>query len=156
MRMGAFLGYDDVGVWASNAERDAFLDWFAAHRCAPGERRWEFCKSARNRWMGCCIELSALIPRGMTFAVTPAEQASAAEEFWPDVGTLLGIVSQITRGEWTHLVGSEEAIGWRPGAERQAARQKEQEELLRQPFRSSSFGPDEQVRFLPLDDGAEK
>src|SRR5712672_1018716 len=60
--MGAFLGYNDVGVWASNRERDAFLDWFAEHRCANGDARWQFCKSEGNRWMGCGVELSELIP----------------------------------------------------------------------------------------------
>jgi hypothetical protein len=41
--MGAFIGYGDIGVWASNSERDAFLDWFAKNRCAFGDARWEYC-----------------------------------------------------------------------------------------------------------------
>jgi hypothetical protein len=112
--MGAFLGYDNVGVWASNRERDAFLDWFAAHRCSSGDATWQFCKSEGNRWTGCCIELDELIPRGTLFEASREEQASAAVEFWPEVGILLKIVGQITRGEWKHLISSREAIDWRP------------------------------------------
>jgi hypothetical protein len=43
--MGAFIGYDEVGVWATNAERDAFLDWFAENRCVRNDSHWEYCKS---------------------------------------------------------------------------------------------------------------
>ena len=35
--MGAFLGLGKTGVWASNRERDALLDWFAEHRLAALE-----------------------------------------------------------------------------------------------------------------------
>ena len=112
--MGAFLGYGHVGVWASNRERNGFLDWFAAHRCVEGDVRWEYCKSEGQRWMGCCVELDELlIPRGELFEVSPKEQATAAVEFWPDVAKLLGIISQITHGTWMHLVSSREAIDWR-------------------------------------------
>jgi len=112
--MGAFLGYGDVGVWASNRERDAFLDWFAAHRCMAGDATWQFCKSEGNRWTGCGINLDDLIPRGTLFVVSPEEKASADAEYWAEVGILLGIVSQITLGEWKHLVSSREAVDWRP------------------------------------------
>src|SRR4051794_3877216 len=100
--MGAFLGYavDDVGVWASNRERDAILDWFADHRCVKGDERWQFCKSEGNRWPGCCIELSELIPRGQSFEVSEVERAAAAKQFWPAVGELLGVLCMIARGEW--------------------------------------------------------
>lgn len=76
--MGAFLGYDDVGVWASNGERDTFLDWFAEHRCARGDPRWEFCKSEGNRWPGCGIHLSEIIPRGEVLEISPSERAVLA------------------------------------------------------------------------------
>jgi hypothetical protein len=111
--MGAFLGYGDVGVWASNRERDAFLDWYAENRCAPHDPKWEYCKSEAQRWMGRCIDLDELIPRGDIFEVTDAERAGAVAQFGPTIAQLLGIIGQITRGEWRHLVSSKEAVNWR-------------------------------------------
>lgn len=111
--MGAFIGYGEVGVWASNRERDAFLDWFASHRCVEGDARWEYCKSPGHRWTGCGIDLEQIIPRGEGFVVTAAEQEACANEYWPTVARLLGIISDITLGEWVHLVSSRESIDWR-------------------------------------------
>ena len=96
----------------TNPDRDAFLDWYAAHRCQPHDERWEYCKSEAHRGMGVCIELSELIPKGEVFEVDDSERAAAATEFWPRVAQLLGIISQITHGEWHHLVSSREAIEW--------------------------------------------
>jgi hypothetical protein len=64
---------------------------------------------------GRCIQLDELIPRGEVFMVSEIERANAAVEFWPLVAKLLGIISEITRGEWHHLVSSKEAVGWRIG-----------------------------------------
>jgi hypothetical protein len=111
--MGAFLGYGDVGVWASNRERDAFLDWFADHRCLKGDPRWAFCKSEANRWPGCCIELAELIPEGEYLYLTPDEYSHAAATFWPHVAQLLGIVDSITHGDWLIRVDSKAAVDWR-------------------------------------------
>ena len=111
--MGAFIGYDEIGVWVSNRERDAFLDWFAAHRCAPHDARWEYCVSEAHRWPGCCLELGDLIPRGEVFAISEEEYAAAGTEFWPHVAQLLWIISQITRGEWQHSSGDKEIDAWR-------------------------------------------
>src|SRR6266699_6799753 len=83
--MGAFIGYGDTGVWANNRERDAFLDWNAAHRCQPHDERWEYCKSEAQRWTGRCIQLDELIPRVELFEVSDTERAGAATEFWPHV-----------------------------------------------------------------------
>jgi hypothetical protein len=113
--MGAFIGYGDTGVWASNPERDAFLDWYAANRCRAHDVRWEYCKSEAQRWSGRCIELDELIPKGELFEVSDVERAAAAAEFWPHVAQLLDIISQITRGEWQHLGSSREAVNWRDG-----------------------------------------
>jgi hypothetical protein len=155
--MGAFLGYDDVGVWASNGERDTLLDWFAEHRCTPGDARWEFCKSEGNRWPGCCIDLNDIIPRGEVFSVSPAERSAAAAQHWPDFAVLLDIISAITRGEWTHLVSSNEAVNWRPEAKARGARwQADQEALSKQPYRSSSFGVEGEVRFVKPPDPESK
>jgi hypothetical protein len=124
-------------------------------RIIAGDARWEFCKSEGNRWAGCCIELSEIIPRGDAFAVSPAERSAAAAEHWPDFAALLDIVSAITRGEWKHLVSSKEAVDWRPEAKaREARRQAEQEALLKQPYRSSSFGAEGEVRFVKPPDNA--
>lgn len=151
--MGAFLGYDNVGVWASNRERDSFLDWFAEHRSVPGDPCWQFCKSEANRWAGCCIELGEMIPPGDVFQSSPDERAAAAAQYGTDFAALLDIISAITRGQWKHLVGSKEAVEWRPGAIKREARwQAEQDALLKDPYRSSSFGADGEVRFLPRRD----
>src|SRR5688572_15833578 len=154
--MGAFLGYGDVGVWAGNAERDTFLDWFAEHRCASGDARWRFCKSDANRWPGCCIDLSVIIPREDVFKVTPEERAAATAQFGPDFAALLDIIGAITRGAWTHSVSSREALQLRPQAiERDARREKEQEAIVNGPRRSSSFGTDEHVRSVGRSDEPE-
>ena len=111
--MGAFIGYEDTGVWASNRERDAFLDWFAAHRCQPGDERWVYCKSEAQRWTGRCIELGELIPRGEVLDISDAERIDAITELGPHTARLLGILSEITYGKWHHSVGSKEAVDWR-------------------------------------------
>lgn len=113
--MGAFIGYDKTGVWANNLERDAFLDWYAAHRCRPHDERWEYCKSGAQRWQGRCIQLDGLIPRGEIFEISDAERSGAAAEFWPHVAQLLDIIGQITRGDWQHSISSKEAVDWRKG-----------------------------------------
>ena len=112
--MSAFIGYGDVvGVWASNAERDAFLDWFADNRCSPGDARREYCKSGAQRWSGRCIDLADLLPLGQRLELT------LGSRFWPHVGQLLGIIDAITRDEWHLRVDSRAAVDWRsaePGA----------------------------------------
>ena len=110
--MGAFIGYGDTGVWATNSERDRFLDWYAAHRCQPHDERWEYCKSEAQRWSGCCIELGDLIPQGELFEVSDAERADASS-LGSDIPKLLGIIRQITAGAWQHQVSSREALYWR-------------------------------------------
>ena len=111
--MGAFIGYGDVGVWASNGERDAFLDWFAENRCSPGDTRWEYCKSGAQRWSGRCIELEDLLPPGQRLELVPEESSRAAEQFWPHVAELLGVIDAITRGEWLIRVDSRASMDWR-------------------------------------------
>ncbi len=111
--MGAFLGYGYVGVWASNRERNTFLDWFAAHRCQDGDERWEYCKSEGHRWTGCCIELADLIPPGEFLQITSEEYDQAAKEYWPDIARLLGIIESITRGDWQLRVDNQAAQDWR-------------------------------------------
>jgi hypothetical protein len=110
--MGALIGYGDVGVWAGNSERNAFLDWFADHRCSPGDPRWEFCKSEANRWNGCGIELSELIPQGEALGLTPEEYSDTAVSYWPHVAQLLSIIETITRGEWRIPGNSKTAVRW--------------------------------------------
>jgi hypothetical protein len=109
----AFIGSGEIGVWVSNGERDAFLDWFAAHRCALHDARWEYCMSEAHRWSGCCLELRYLIPCGEVFVISETEYAEAGAEFWPHVAQLLCVISRITRGEWQHLNGSGETHVWR-------------------------------------------
>jgi hypothetical protein len=111
--MGAFIGYGDIGVWANNRERDAFLDWFADHRCAIGDARWVYCKSEAQRWTGRCIELEDLLPKSNVFSITDVEYNDAATTFWPHVAQLLGIIESITRGEWRIRIDSGDAIDWR-------------------------------------------
>ena len=111
--MGAFIGYDEVGVWANNAERDAFLDWFAENRCVPDDSRWAYCKSKAQRWMGRCIDLADLIPVGEPLGLTDEEFAQAARDFSPNVAQLLRILDALTRRLWTARVDSVEAMSWR-------------------------------------------
>lgn len=111
--MGAFIGYGDVGVWASNGERNTFLDWFAAHRCIQGDAHWEYCNSEAQRWTGRCIDLSDLIPKGEILEITNDEYAQAVAEHWPDFARLLGIIESITRGDWHLRVDMKESMDWR-------------------------------------------
>ena len=125
--MGAFIGYKHIGVWANNRERDAFLDWFADHRCAKGDACWEYCKSEGNRWTGCCIKLEKLIPEGKVLELTDAEYSMAAQTFWPHVAQLLEIIDSITRGEWKIRIDSEAAVNWRRNGESDGSRQRSSE-----------------------------
>ncbi len=111
--MGAFLGFGDVGVWANNRERDAFLDWFAENRCELGDTRYEYCKSGAQRYTGRCIELEELFNDGELLELKSEEYSAAAERFWPHVAQLLGIIDSITRREWQIRVDSCASIDWR-------------------------------------------
>lgn len=111
--MGAFIGYGDVGVWASNGERDTFLDWFASHRCADEDARWEYCKSGAQRWSGRCIDLGDLIPQREVLEISSEEYEQAAAEHGPDFARLLEIIESITRGEWHLRVDSKGSNYWR-------------------------------------------
>ena len=96
--MGAFLGYGDVGVWATNRERDALLDWFADNRCSRHDARWEYCKSEAQRWMGRCIDLDELIPYGEPLRLTDEEYTKASTDYWPHLAQLLRILDAISQG----------------------------------------------------------
>src|SRR3954452_23216224 len=111
--MSAFIGYDHVGVWANNGERDAFLDWYAGHRCQRGDPMWEYCKSEGQRWTGRCIDLADIIPRGQILVVSDNEYDQAAKEHGPTVAKLLRIIARITTGDWQYVSGSPEAENWR-------------------------------------------
>lgn len=110
--MGVFIGYGDVGVWASNRERDAFLDWFADNRYALDDPRRHYCQSEAQQWMGYCIDLEDLIPRGEHLGLTGEEYSAAAVNFRPDVAQLLGIIDSITRGEWLIRIDMEASCKW--------------------------------------------
>ena len=111
--MGAFFGNGQTGVWASNRERDALLDWFAEHRCMPGDPRWEWCKYGGQRYPGRCIQLSELLLPDEVFHVTEAEAEAASLIYGETVGHLLRIVEQVRRGEWLYKIDSTESIRWR-------------------------------------------
>jgi len=107
-------------------------------RCVPrlvrraslylGGPRWEYCRWEGHRWPGCGIELNDIIPSGEVFSVSPDERSAAATEHGPNFALLLDIIAAITRGEWTHLVSSKEAVSWTPEAK---ARAKLEDELFR-------------------------
>ena len=111
--MGAFLGLGKTGVWASNRERDALLDWFAEHRCFLGDTRWEWCKNGRQRYPGRCIDFCELLLPDEVFHVTEKEAETAALNYGASVGRLLNIVEQVRRGEWLYQNDSNESIHWR-------------------------------------------
>lgn len=111
---GSFIGFGDVGVWASDLERDTFLDWFAEQRCAAGDAKWAYCKSGAQRQVGWCIDLgNALIQQGEILAITSDEYDQAAAQYSPDFARLLGIIESITRGDWQIRVEMKGATGWR-------------------------------------------
>ena len=97
--MGAFIGDADMGIWVSNGERDAFLDWFAEHRCRQGDTRWEYCMGGAQRWMGRCIDLDELLEPDEILALTDNEYRQSAVEFGPDFTKMLRIIDTISRGE---------------------------------------------------------
>lgn len=111
--MGAFIGYGNRGVWASNAERDVFLDWYASHRCRWDDARWRYCKHHSRRWPGNGIELNELIPRGERFTVSEFELQQVAQKYASSVTKLLQIISDITHAKWKHSANSLEAVHWR-------------------------------------------
>jgi hypothetical protein len=113
--VGAFIGYGEVGVWASNRERDAFLDCFAEHRCSPGDSGWEYCRPVAQGWTGRRIDLEDLIPAGQPVGLTKEEYSQAAD-FRPDVAQLLDIIEAITRGEWQIRVDGRASIDGRRNA----------------------------------------
>lgn len=111
--MGAFIGKGEIGIWASNDERDAFLDWFAENRCSPSDERWRWCKSEAQRWAGRCIDLDEFLQAPDFFQVDDLELQQASARYGPDVSKLLKHIAEICRGEWQHRVDSKEAIPWR-------------------------------------------
>jgi hypothetical protein len=115
--MGAFIGISDVGIWASNSQRDTFLDWFAEFRCSSGDGRWQWCQSAAQRWLGRCIDLSESLQAGETFQISEAEDSFVEERYGPDVARLLKPIEKIHRGEWEHKVNRREAVEWRDGCD---------------------------------------
>ncbi len=111
--MGAFIGYGDRGVWANNRERDAFLDWFASHRCSLHDARWEYCKSPAQRYTGRCLNLEDLIETGQRLGLTREEYLDAEREYWPHLAQLLSIIEAITTGDWKLEVDNPETMKWR-------------------------------------------
>jgi hypothetical protein len=111
--MGAFLGQGDIGVWATNSERNAFLDWFAEHRCSRGDTRWEYCMDGAQRWMGRCIDLDELLLPNEIVGLSDDEYNEASAEFGHDVAKLLRLIDAISRREWNACVDSVEAKSWR-------------------------------------------
>src|SRR5687767_1699743 len=110
--MTAFIGRQSRGVWVTNGERDDFLDWFAAHRCRPGDTRHSLCLGGTWRWPGCGVELERLLASDEALQPTAAEldEAGRRSAYLPQI---LDIVSRVAAGTWRHDVGSSEARWWR-------------------------------------------
>jgi hypothetical protein len=111
--MGAFISIGDVGIWATNYERNAFLDWFAEFRCSPGDDRWQWCKSEAQRWTGRCIELTEFLQADEAFQVSDAEVSLVKARYGTDVAQLIKHIEEIRQGKWEHRVDSREAVDWR-------------------------------------------
>lgn len=109
--MDAFIHRGKVGFWTSNAERDAFLDWFAEARCSPEDPRRAFCHHPGNRWMGCGLDLVELLPEGVPLRPTAAE-LEAARVLDARLVPTLKMVEAVTSGSWRHGAESEEAVWW--------------------------------------------
>ena len=111
--MGAFIGTGDVGIWASNGERNDFLDWFAENRCSPDDTRWQWCKSEAQRWNGRCLDLSEFLPPDEVFHVSEAELREA-RKYGPQMLELLKRVQETASGEWLYTENTNESVTWRP------------------------------------------
>jgi len=110
--MTGFIGKDKIGIWVWNPERNLFLDWLAEHRAGndPGWR--EELLGEAHRWMGCCLDLTDLLPEGAWSPPTESELAAAASvnEHLP---AILRLVAATLDGSWVHDAGSQEAIRWK-------------------------------------------
>ena len=113
--MGAFIGIGESGVWTSNRERDAFLDWFAEFRCQAGDERWHWCKSEAQRWTGRCLDLSEFLQADQTLRISDAEDSIVRERYGQNVARLLKNIEKIRQGQWSATIDSKEATDWRDG-----------------------------------------
>lgn len=109
--MSGFIGKDKIGIWVWNHDRNLFLDWLAEHRAGDDTRWREELLSEAHRWMGCCLDLTDLMPEGAWSPPTESELAAAASvnERLP---AILRLVAATLDGSWVHDVGSREAINW--------------------------------------------
>jgi hypothetical protein len=115
--MGAFIERsskgDRIGIWVSNGDRDAFLDWFAEHRCQPHDAEWNFCMSPGNRWSGCGLDLDKLLLSDQQpLELAEAELRDLSPDYQARFARMLQVLAQICTGEWKHHLGSEEAHSW--------------------------------------------
>ena len=114
--MGAFIKRrskgDRIGIWVSNGDRNAFLDWFAEHRCQPDDAEWNFCMCPGNRWSGCGLDLDELLPDQQTLEFTEEELRNSLTHSRSRFARMLHIFAQISKGEWKYSLGSEEAVTW--------------------------------------------
>lgn len=110
--MGALIHRGKHGFWASNGERDAFLDWFAEARCATGDPRRARCLDEGQRFSGCGLDLDELLRSDEALVVSPAELAEVGRDR-PYLVRVLNMVALVTSGRWPHDKGSEEAVWWR-------------------------------------------
>lgn len=109
--MGAFIHRGEFGFWTGNAERDAFLDWFAGARCSPEDPRRALCLDPGHRWMGCGLDLAELLPEGVPLRPTAAE-LKAARVLDARLVPILQMVEAVTSGSWHHGAESEAAVWW--------------------------------------------
>ena len=95
----------EIGVWRNNRGGPWFLDWFADHRCEPGDALWEYCKDDGQRWAGRQVDLPVLFPDGARLDPSDDELDGAFDESEHHARLLLEI-DAITRGRWKGTVDS--------------------------------------------------
>ena len=114
--MSAFIGKgspgERPGIWVTNGERDALIDWFIANRCQPQDEPWKLSHEWLKDSSGLGLNLDELPSSWLPLIFSEAETSDAAGTLGQRFATLLRIVAQITRGEWTYTIKSDEAISW--------------------------------------------
>lgn len=138
------------GIRVTDRERNAFVEWYANHRCRRGSPRWDFAQSTRFRTLH-GVDLEEFLNVDLSFEITTSERTALTAGGHEALIALLEIIDQIIKGVWPHVVGSHEAHAWRPSDKRRAMEPVVAEQsLLDQPFQTSSFGLDAKVQFVRL------
>ena len=114
--MGAFVGKgasgERPGIWVTNGERDALIDWFIANRSQPQDEQWKLIHEGTKDCTGLGLDLDELPSDWLPLTISEAETNAAVASSGQRFATLLGIIAQISNDEWKYSIRSEEAVSW--------------------------------------------